>query len=230
MAGMAAVLGSRHWNAFIQALFLISLSFPTLSSAYRPGDIVRMSKMGQYHSSRTTWHDVIGKHCPIFAVNREVLIPISKPIGYTGTDPYKIKFQVGSEKFLIHWLLVINRKSTEVPMIDVNLRYSGGDLLGVTAEVIDMPHSYLNTHPEVRTLFWDPQHWPKHVLVRYTWKEQSEIDVSSGFYVLFGSALTFSFVLSIYVLQSSKEKLARFVRETVVESSSTNVGEFGKVE
>jgi len=31
------------------------------------------------------------------------------------------KFQVGSEKFLIHWLLVINRKSSEVPMIDVNL-------------------------------------------------------------------------------------------------------------
>jgi hypothetical protein len=98
-----------------------------------------------------------------------VLIPIAKPIGYTGTDPYKIKFQVGSEKFLIHWLLVINRKSSEVPMIDVNLRYSGGDLLGVTAQVIDMPHSYLNTHPEIRKQFWDPQHWPKHVLVRYTW-------------------------------------------------------------
>lgn len=66
--------------------------------------------------SRTTWHDVIGKHCPIFAVNREVLwlciwlirflrfmiffwismpilqvlIPIAKPVGYTGTDPYKM--------------------------------------------------------------------------------------------------------------------------------------------
>ncbi|KAJ0964185.1 hypothetical protein J5N97_029307 [Dioscorea zingiberensis] len=28
--------------------------------------------------------------CPIFAVNREVLIPLEKPIGYTGADPYKI--------------------------------------------------------------------------------------------------------------------------------------------
>ncbi|KAL0714128.1 hypothetical protein Bca4012_021107 [Brassica carinata] len=26
-----------------------------------------MSKMGEYHSSRTTWHDVIGKHCRIFS-------------------------------------------------------------------------------------------------------------------------------------------------------------------
>ncbi|CAE6128961.1 unnamed protein product [Arabidopsis arenosa] len=83
MAVLAAVAGSRPWNAFIQALFLISLSFPIPSSAYRSCDIVRMSKMGQYHSSRITWHDVIGKHCPIFAVNREVLIPIAKPIGYT---------------------------------------------------------------------------------------------------------------------------------------------------
>ncbi|KAF3533108.1 hypothetical protein Bca52824_087569 [Brassica carinata] len=226
---MAGMVTQAPLKSLIEGLLLISISFLPLSSAYRPGDIVAMSKMGQYHSSRTTWHDVIGKHCPIFAVNREVLIPIAKPVGYTGTDPYKIKFQVGSEKFLIHWLLVINRKSSEVPMIDVNLRYSGGDLLGVTAQVVDMPLSYLNTHPEIRKQFWDPQHWPKHVLVRYTWKEQSEIDVSSGFYVLFGSALTFSFVLSIYVLQSSREKLARFVRETVVESSS-NVGEFGKVE
>lgn len=50
MAGMVAVAGSRP---FIQALVLISLSFPAISSAYRPGDIVRMSKMGQYHSVRT---------------------------------------------------------------------------------------------------------------------------------------------------------------------------------
>ncbi|KAL0847749.1 hypothetical protein Bca101_020996 [Brassica carinata] len=43
------------------------------------------------------------------------------------------------------------------------------------------------------------------------------------------SALSFAVVLSIYVLQSSREKLARFVRETVVESSA-NVGESDKVE
>ncbi|XP_010553201.1 PREDICTED: uncharacterized protein LOC104823356 [Tarenaya hassleriana] len=214
---------------FLPVLMVISFTFPAVSIAYRPGDIVPMSKMGQYHSSRTTWHDVIGKHCPIFAVNREVLIPIAKPVGYTGADPYKISFQVGREKFFIPWLFVINRKSSEVPMIDVHLRYSGGDLLGVTAKVIDMPHSYLEIHPEIRKLFWDPQHWPKHVLVRYTWEEQSEIDISSGFYVLFGSALAMSFMLSIYVLQSSREKLARFVRETVVESSTPSVG-IAKVE
>ncbi|GLU14910.1 hypothetical protein SLE2022_314510 [Rubroshorea leprosula] len=72
---------------------------------------------------------MIGKHCPIFAVNREVLIPTAKPTVYTGADPYKISFQVRREKFLIPWFLLINRKSSEVPRIDVHLRYSGGDLL-----------------------------------------------------------------------------------------------------
>ncbi|XVF29698.1 hypothetical protein REPUB_Repub15cG0144600 [Reevesia pubescens] len=207
-------------------LLLISLLLllPLISIAYRPGDIVPMSKMGQYHSSRTVWHDVIGKHCPIFAVNRAVLIPIAKPTGFTGADPYKISFQVGKEKFLVPWLFLINRKSSEVTMIDMHLRFSGSDLHGVTAKIVDMPHHYVEIHPNIRKQFWDPQHWPKYVLVRYTWEEQSEIDVTSGFYVLFGSGLMLSFILSIYILQSSREKLARFVRETVVESSAPGVG------
>ncbi|KAG0500904.1 hypothetical protein HPP92_000976 [Vanilla planifolia] len=199
--------------------FVLISSLAGVCLGYRPGDIIPMSKAGQYHGSRTLWHDVIGRHCPIFAVNREVLMPIEKPTGYTGADPYKVSFQIGHEKFHIPWLFVINRKSTEVPMIDVHLKYAGSDLHGATAKVLDMPHHYIEVHQEVRKHFWDPEHWPKHVLVRYTWEEISEIDVSGGFYVLFGSGLLFSFILAIYVLQSSQEKLARFVRETVSDSS-----------
>ncbi|OWM67061.1 uncharacterized protein LOC116208428 [Punica granatum] len=210
-------------------LSLLVLLLPSICNAYRPGDIVPMSRRGQYHSSRTVWQDLIGRHCPVFAVNREVLIPIPKPTGFTGADPYKISFQVGREKFLIPWLYVINRNSREVPMIDVHLRYSGSDLHGVTAKVLDMPHHYIDIHPDIAKQFWDSQIWPKHVLVRYTWEEQSEIDVASGFYVLFGSGLVLSFILSIYVLQSSRDKLARFVRETVAETSMP-VGGVAKVE
>ncbi|PSS23874.1 Lipoyl synthase [Actinidia chinensis var. chinensis] len=214
-------------NSLLSSFVILSLASTSL--AYRPGDIVPMSKMGQYHSTRTVWHDMIGRHCPIFGVNREVLIPIPKPTGYTGADPYKLSFQVGREKFLISWLLVINRKSSEVPMIDVHLRYSGSDLLGVTAKVIDMPHHYIEIHPDIRKQFWDPEHWPKHVLARYTWKEQSEIDVTSGFYVLFGSGLLMTFILSIYILQSSRDKFTRFVMETVAETSMS-AGGVAKVE
>ncbi|KAJ4704268.1 ATP-dependent helicase/deoxyribonuclease subunit B [Melia azedarach] len=221
---------ARNWRMatnerrIMSLLLLLLLSLPSISLAYRPGDIVPMSKMGQYHNSRTVWQDVIGKHCPIFAVNREVLIPIAMPTGFTGADPYKISFQVGKEKFLVPWLFVINRKSPEVPMIDMHLRYSGNDLHGVTAKVVDMPHHYVEIHPDVPKHFWDPKSWPKHVLIRYTWEEQSEIDVASGFYVLFGSGLMLSFILSIYILQSSRDKLSRFLQETVAESSMPGGG------
>ncbi|CAA0830586.1 MACPF domain-containing protein CAD1 [Striga hermonthica] len=208
----------RATRMAVLILLLLSSAVPS-SLAYRPGDIVPMSRMGQYHSTRTVWHDIIGRHCPIFAVNRETLIPIPKPTGYTGADPYKISLQVGHEKFYVPWLFVINRKSSEVPMIEMNLRYSGADLLGVTAKVIDMPNSYVELHPDIRKQFWDQQHWPKHILVRYTWEEQSEIDVASGFYVLFGWGMILSFILAMFILQSSRDKIARFVKETVAESS-----------
>ncbi|KAE9445265.1 hypothetical protein C3L33_22838, partial [Rhododendron williamsianum] len=175
--------GAAPISSTLSILLLLLMSLASNSLAYRPGDIVPMSKSGQYHSSRTVLHDMIGRHCPIFAVNREALIPIPKPTGYTGADPYKISFQVGREKFLIPWLLVINRKGPEVPMIDVLLRYSGSDLLGVTAKVVDMPH-----------------HW-----------------------------LLMTFILSIYILQSSRDKFARFVMETVAETSMPAEG-LAKVE
>ncbi|GAY32229.1 hypothetical protein CUMW_001250 [Citrus unshiu] len=149
-------------RTIMTSLLLLLLSLPSISLAYRPGDIVPMSKMSQYHNSRTVWHDVIGKHCAIFAVNREALIPIAKPTGFTGADPVKISFQVGREKFRVPWLFVINRKSSQVPMIDVHLRYSGNDLLGVTAKIVDMPQHYVEIHPDLPKYFWQPESWPKH--------------------------------------------------------------------
>ncbi|CAN6469781.1 unnamed protein product [Victoria cruziana] len=169
-------MAKKAGSSFPTVLLILFVFSPRPSAAsYRPGDIVPMGRMGQYHSMRTPWHDVIGKHCPIFAVNREVLMPIAKPTGYTGADAYKISFQVGREKYLIPWLLVINRKSTEVPMIDVHMRYSGNDIHGVTAKVIDMPRHYIELHQDIRKQFWDPEHWPKHVLVRYTWLDPIEL-------------------------------------------------------
>ncbi|KAK7320446.1 hypothetical protein VNO77_29923 [Canavalia gladiata] len=63
--------------------------------------------------------DLIGCHCPIFTMNHEVLMPIPKPTGVTGADAYKISFEIGRKKISIPWLLVVNRKSSKVPMIDV---------------------------------------------------------------------------------------------------------------
>ncbi|KAL2614251.1 hypothetical protein R1flu_025943 [Riccia fluitans] len=188
-------------------------------SAYGQGDFVPMSRRGQYHSMRTSWIDQLGRHCPRFGIDNEVVLPLPKPTGYTGTDPYKIALLFGSEKYQTPWLFVVGRSSMEVPMIDVTLRYAGSDFLGATAKVVNMPDSYLNEHPNIKTNFWEPNNWPKHILVRYFWEEDSEIDVAAGLYVLFGSGLVLTVAMALHILQSSKDKLSRFIKENVVETA-----------
>lgn len=177
---------------------------------------------------RTTLHDMLGHHCPRFAIDREVLLPIPKPTGYTGADPYKISLQVGRENFHTPWLFMIGRQSSDVPMLDIQLKYSGGDLLGVVAKVENMPQQYLKQHEAVMKQFWDVENWPKYILVRYHWDEKSNVDVEAGLYILFGSGFTLTLVTALHILQSSKEKLARFVKETVVANAVP--GEEAKVE
>ncbi|CAN1231340.1 hypothetical protein LINGRAPRIM_LOCUS1540 [Linum grandiflorum] len=46
-----ATTGERSRSGISMVVLLI-LSLSSVSSAYRPGDIVPMSKMGQYHSVR----------------------------------------------------------------------------------------------------------------------------------------------------------------------------------
>lgn len=177
---------------------------------------------------RSLPEDFLGHHCPRFGIDREVLLPVPKPIGYTGADAYKVALQIGKEKFHTPWLFVVGRQSSEVPMISVKLRYAGGDLQGAIAKVENMPHKYVVQHEAVMKHYWDVQRWPKHILVQYQWEEKSSIDVETGLYVLFGSGFLLTLITALHILQSSKEKLARFVKETVV--SSTLPGEVAKVE
>ncbi|MCO5563684.1 hypothetical protein L7F22_017331 [Adiantum nelumboides] len=177
---------------------------------------------------RSNWEDVLGHHCPRFGIDREVLLPIPKPTGYTGADPYKISLQIGREKFHTPWLFVVGRQSAEVPMITVKLRYAGGDLQGAVAKVESMPRQYVVQHESVMKHYWDVHKWPKQILIQYQWEKQASVDLETGLYVLFGSGFVLTLVTALHILQSSKEKVARFVKETVV--SNTLPGEVAKVE
>ncbi|CAM6106541.1 unnamed protein product [Calypogeia fissa] len=215
-------MGRRTMNWANQLLVSVSIAlalYAELSSAYVVGDFVHFSRKGQYHALRSPWYDQLGRHCPRFGMNSEVVLPLPKPTGYTGSDPYKISFSFGNERYGTPWLFVIGRKGPDVPMIDVNLRYAGGDLLGVNAKVVSMPESYLKEHESIKEEFLDVEKWPKHVLVRYVWEEKSEIDVAGGLFVLFGSGLVLTVFMALHILQSSKEKLARFIQETVVQGT-----------
>jgi hypothetical protein len=213
----------------LPVILLSLLLLPVLGSVYQIGDSVPLARMGQFHGQRTSWLHQLGRHSPHFGVDTEVVMPIPKPSGFSDDDAYKISFQLGREKYQTPWLSIIGRQNKEVPIIDVTLRYSsGGDFKGVRAEVKDMPKQYLNEHEDIQRKFLDRNDWPKYVLVRYTWVEKSEINVAGGLFVLFGSGFILFLVTALHILQSSKEKLARFVKENT--ASPATSGEIAKAD
>jgi hypothetical protein len=81
--------------------------------------------------------------------------------------------------------------------------HTGGYLSAVHATAQAVPASYLRLHAELIQVrlawggrcalrlkhppqeFRNSSHWPKHVLVHYSWREVSEVDSVAGLYVLF---------------------------------------------
>jgi len=51
---------------------------------YHAGDFIPTARKGQFQGTRTQWHDLIGRHCPRFAQDRTVMLPLPRPVGYLG--------------------------------------------------------------------------------------------------------------------------------------------------
>lgn len=215
------------------AYLLAICAMVQLAKGYQFGDYVPMARRGQFNNMRTHWHDAIGRHCPRFGINREVALPIPHPVGFEMNEhSYKLSLSVGKERFVTPWMLVITRKGNVVPLIDVTLTHFAGDLRGVQAKVLPLPNAYLERHFQLWHEFRNATHWPKHVLVKYTWHEYAEVDVTAGLMVLFVSTFVLTTLLAVYILQSSKEKIAKFVNEQIVETATVpgGGGEVAKVD
>ena len=48
-------------------------------------------------------------------------------------------------------------------------------------------------HPDIKKQFWDPQQWPKHVLVRYTWLVYWDLHVLTVIFLVTGFVLLLLF-------------------------------------
>eukprot|EP00271_Cylindrocystis_brebissonii_P005075 TRINITY_DN17015_c0_g1_i1.p1 TRINITY_DN17015_c0_g1~~TRINITY_DN17015_c0_g1_i1.p1 ORF type:complete len:229 (-),score=43.51 TRINITY_DN17015_c0_g1_i1:1396-2082(-) len=210
--------------ADVAGLLFFFLATCATAAGYAPGEIVPMSRRGQYHNMRTEWHDTLGRHCPRFAVEREVVLPIPRPIGLASHEVYKMAFMVGQERFSTPWLLILGLKNTKVPMLDVTLTHFSGELRGVRAKVVSMPDEFIERHVSVAEHFHNVTHWPKHILIRYRWEEEAEVDVTAGLFVLFGTGFVLTTLLALYILHSSKEKLSRFVSEQITDASTPVMG------
>eukprot|EP00850_Spirogloea_muscicola_P022830 SM000314S12174 [mRNA] locus=s314:94888:96880:+ [translate_table: standard] len=239
-------MGSRGPGPAMAAALVALLCLAPAARAYSVGDFVPMQRRGQYHSMRMHWHDALGRHCPHFAVDREArgagetlsgrdLLSPGCTAGRApraqarGVQPRRAVQAFGKERFVTPWLFVLGRKGPDIPVVDVTLAHFAGELRGAKAQVAPMPSKYLHLHPDIAQHYHNDSSWPKHILLRYTWKEQAEMDSKAGLYVLFGSAFAMTTTLALYILQSSKEKIARFMNEHVV-STPVPGTEIAKVE
>ncbi len=60
----------------------------------------------------------------------------------------------------------------------------GGALRTVRAAAQPAPHSFTSLHGELMDEFRNASHWPKHVLVRYRWREAGVADEAGGLYAV----------------------------------------------
>lgn len=67
------------------------------------------------------------------------MLPIPKPTGFQDDDTYKLSLSFGREKYLTPWVTLLSPKAKSLPIIEVELSWSGTELKGARARVDELP-------------------------------------------------------------------------------------------
>ncbi|EFN54175.1 hypothetical protein CHLNCDRAFT_17489, partial [Chlorella variabilis] len=170
------------------AALLLLLVASCRGTEFQEGDFVPSARRAQFHGQRTHWHDILGQHCPKFGVKRLVAVPLPQPLGYKAADDYKVQFSFDGDRHLTPWLPVIGKRAASPPYVEVELTRSGDSIVAVSASVYQLDEEDQAQHAPLVREFLNATHWPKHLLVHYTWHTRHEEDEEAGLLVLFSGA------------------------------------------
>mmetsp|Transcript_9590 Transcript_9590/g.18078 ORF Transcript_9590/g.18078 Transcript_9590/m.18078 type:complete len:223 (-) Transcript_9590:230-898(-) len=188
---------------------------------FRPGDFIPSSRKGQFLGTRTQWHDLIGRHCPRFAMDRTVVLPIPRPVGLVGNEEYKLSFSFEGERHITPWLTVLpaaDKMDPSKPMlIHIHMGHDSSHIRKVKAGMEPVPAAYAKSHHEELRQLYNTSHWPKHVLLQYTWYEQVEVDTNRGLVVLLGGGMVASAIMLYTILRSHFQYISSFVSYAIAE-------------
>mmetsp|Transcript_1737 Transcript_1737/g.3516 ORF Transcript_1737/g.3516 Transcript_1737/m.3516 type:complete len:220 (-) Transcript_1737:122-781(-) len=202
----------------VWAAILVMLS-NAVTAEYTPGDFVPTARKGQFHGTRTQWHDVLGRHCPRFAIDRTVAMPIPRPVGYLGDEEYKLSLSFEGERHITEWMTVLpgQRKMSESSwkptIVNVHMDHTAGHVRSVRAQLTPIPDAYYQSHKEELSQIANASHWPKHVIVRYTWSEVVEVNSLGGMNFLLGTGAAMMGLVLYIVVKANHEKIAKLVQE-----------------
>lgn len=151
------------------------------------------------------------RHCPRFGAATSAALPLERPESWSEGDTYKLSLSFAHDRLATPWLAVIGPGLDHLPLVDVELTHSAGELRSVKARLYELEDSFpaLARHPEVAAHFRNATHWPKHLLVTYRWKEVLEVDALGGAFTLLGVGAMLAAVVMGTVLLEARHQVVR---------------------
>lgn len=206
-------------TALLLSIVISACSVSLVAANYQDGEFVPSARRAQFHGVRTTWHDLLGRHCPRFGQDRVVAVPLPYPKGHHASDDYKISFSFDHDRLVTHWLRIIGKHAPAAPLVDIELTQRADILTSAKAKVLPVPKYYLRQHQQLLNEFQNSTHWPKHLLVQYHWRHNDALNVNAALYVLFGIGILTSAVMAVNVIVNYQQKLSEFLAHLATESS-----------
>lgn len=179
------------------------------------------------------WNQLEGKRCPLFGRQKHTTILIEGPS--PGMDHFSVQFAFDHGRYVTPWLQIIGNKRVRNPFIHVELVKTGNAITGVHAKVLEYDErthhvsGHVGVHhskghmKKVYEEFHDPNTWPKHVLVKYTWTTRHETDVEFALFTLMSITVLGMVVVGIRSMSSYRNHIKTFFMETVMDEPTTRV-------
>mmetsp|Transcript_5302 Transcript_5302/g.13634 ORF Transcript_5302/g.13634 Transcript_5302/m.13634 type:complete len:122 (-) Transcript_5302:972-1337(-) len=98
-------------------------------------------------------------------------------------------------------------------MLEVDLVRAGEDVTGFRAKVVPLPAKYAASHGEMVEHFRNATHWPKLLVVKYTWQERHLVQVDRGLLVVTAMGVLVGAYLMLKILSGTVDKLSLFVED-----------------
>ena len=140
-------------------------------------------------------------------------MPIPQPIGFESADEYKIQLSLDGDRLVTPWLEIIGRRAPSPPYLQLHLTRSGDALVDVSAAVVPLTGRGSRRHGRLAADFANATHWPKHLMVHYSWESRHETDVTRGLTVMFAAGGAAMIAVAASVMRAHQRQLRQFVED-----------------
>lgn len=133
-------------------IIVFALSRSAEAGSYGFGEFVLASRRGQFMGYRTPWMELLGRHCPMFARDRLVVVPIPQPTGFESVEEYKLSLEFDGGRFVTPWLTYLGAGAPRMPMLRIVFRYTGDEIRQVKAQIVEASGMLLDQYPHLVSL------------------------------------------------------------------------------